>query len=67
MKKHPGIWFTLWTLETLFLLSFLFEMYGTPRMIRSPILFFWWSMCIYWIMVYHIRWLESKMEKRLDK
>jgi hypothetical protein len=64
MKKHPGIWFTLWTLETLFLLSFLFEMHGISRTIRSPILFFWWAMCVYWITVYHVRWLESKLEKK---
>jgi hypothetical protein len=64
MKKHPGIWFTLWTIETLFLLSFLFPMLGVPRIIYGNILFFWWAMCVYWIMVYHIRWLESKMEKK---
>jgi len=63
MKKHPGIWFSLWTVITLFLLGFEFAMVEIPRWISGSIVFFYGSICFFWLVVFHIRWIESKMEK----
>jgi hypothetical protein len=67
MKKHPGIWFSLWTIETLFLLSLWFGLIEAPRVISGSILFLWCAICTYWVVVFHVRWIMKIDEKFYKK
>jgi hypothetical protein len=69
MKKHPGIWFSLWTIETLFLLSLEFGLLDlTEFQFRLSQLFLriWLYLCAWWITVFHVRWL-TKLDEKLYK
>jgi hypothetical protein len=61
MKKHPGIWITLYGLETIFLISFILHMTDWDIRIINSIIFFWGSMVFYFVIYYHVRWLDKVM------
>lgn len=66
MKKHPGIWFTLWSFETLFLLGLLFPLLDLDEFEWNVSQLFWrvWLyMCTWFITVFHIRWIENMFNK----
>ena len=67
MKKHPGIIFTIWTIVTCFLLGIEFALVEMPSWIEGSILFFWASMCFFWVTYFHVQWimkLDAKYYKK---
>lgn len=66
-QRHPGIWFTLYACETVFLLAVLSAItdFLHPRIEGS--IQFAWAACMLWgVTHYHGRWVEKTME-RLSK
>jgi hypothetical protein len=59
MKKHPGIWFSLWAGITIFLLSFELAMLNVNDAVFRIIIFFWSGECMIWIIHFHCNWLEA--------
>jgi hypothetical protein len=63
MRKHPGIWFTLWAYTTIFLLSGWLSYIGLNRKLFYIVIFIWSSVCVFWITTFHTRWLKKWDEK----
>lgn len=63
MKKHPGIWFTLWSIETLFILGFLSVYWDKFSDIwYRYFIFLWASICFFFITYFHGKWIEKAVE-----
>lgn len=68
MRKHPGIWFTLWAMETLFLITFLIVVWDKFYDIRYRyFLFIWGSMCFFYMTYFHGKWIENSVEENYKK
>lgn len=61
MKKHPGIWVTLYGIETTLLLSFGLHMMDIDDRIVNGIVFFWGAMMFWFMVYYHVKWIEKKI------
>ena len=66
MKNHPGIYFTLWSMVTIFLLSFELAMLGIAEWIYRYIMILWSGECLIWIIHFHTKWLE-KLDRKYYK
>lgn len=67
MKTHPGIWFTLWSVEFLFLLGFAVSMLNMQLWIRNSIEFFAGAICFYGMVYYHVKWIQKLDQKYYKK
>jgi uncharacterized protein involved in response to NO len=70
MRKHPGIWFTLWSFETLFFLCLLFAVLDLSEFERNLSQLFvrvWLYICVWFITVFHVRWMMKIDEKQYKK
>lgn len=66
-RKHPGIWFTLWTGVTLFLWLFLFAnipMNQFQYNLSQLFIRVWYLVCVWWIIYFHVQWIEKLMTKQ---
>lgn len=67
MKKHPGIVFSLWSLETVFLLSILMALVDWKPYVEGSILFVWSAFCFYFVTYYHAKWVIEIDKKLYEK
>jgi hypothetical protein len=69
-QKHPGIWFTLWSFETLFflnLISFMVDLTKQAWDLYQLFLRVWLYWCFWWITVFHVRWIEKMDKQQYEK
>jgi hypothetical protein len=69
-RKHPGKWFSLWSIETAFLLALAFALLDLDRTqyyLSQLFLRVWIYFCFWWITLYHVRWLEKIDAKQYKK
>lgn len=57
MRKHPGIWFTLYAFELWFWLSLVLTLYHVKYI--SAVMFAVSAMLFYFIVYYHAKWLDG--------
>lgn len=59
-KKHPGIWFSLYAMETIFLLSVIFPLNDwVSPLVERCVLFVWSAFMFYGVVYYHAKWAEK--------
>lgn len=64
MKKHPGLWFTLWAIEITFLLGIAVSgLHTSERIVRLGLVM--WLALVFWAMTYyHGKFLEAQMRRQ---
>lgn len=62
-KRHPGIWFFIWSIDTTFLLALSLSAIRAHEFVARSILLVWAAMIFYGLVYYHGKWIENQFRK----
>lgn len=62
-KRHPGIWFIIWSIDTTFLIALGLSVIGADDFIARNVLLAWSAMVFYGLVYYHGKWIENQFRK----
>lgn len=67
-KRHPGIYFFIYSLDSIFLMALMFSMTNyLPIIIENSILFFWSAMMFYGMVYYLMLWVDEQFKKQMER